>query len=124
MLIAAGLAVLRFGAYYWRSLIAGRAAQPLSERFRIATGYESATPGAEDFGALLGFYHLIPEFKNRYDGLCGVPTYYRFVATFQNLPALQRWAHDEMAICSNYIAVLVDRRIEGNFAYATEIRPR
>lgn len=124
ILIVAVVALAQFGAYYWRSLIASRAARPLSEHFRIATGYDCATPGAQDFNALLGFYRLTPDLKDRANNLCGIQAYYRFVAAFHNLPALHRWAQAEMAICARYVAVLVDQRIERNLAYAAEIRTR
>jgi hypothetical protein len=124
MFLAAVLALAQFGAYYWRSLIASRAARPLSERFRIATGYESSAPGAQDFGALLSFYRLTPELKKHTYNLCGIQVYYRLAAALQKLPALHRWAQSEMAICTRYVAVLVDLRIERNLAYAAEMRCR
>ena len=124
MLIVAVIGLAQFGAYYWRSLIVSRAAQPLSDRFRIATGYENSAPRAQDFDALLSFYRSTPELKNRTSDLCGIRAYYIFVAAFQKLPALHHWAQAEMNICVRYVAVLVDQRIECNFAHAAEMRCR
>jgi hypothetical protein len=76
MLIAAIIGLAQFGAYYWRSLIAARAARPLSERYRLATGSEYAEPRVQDFGALLSFYRLTPGLKNRTSDLCGIRVYY------------------------------------------------
>jgi hypothetical protein len=124
ILIAAIGAMVQFGLYYWRSMIAGYASQPLSERFPLFSGLKSEIPEAEDFGALLSLHRLTPTMGHRQDGLTGLRAYYSAVSILCKLPALQAWAKQEMATCSRYVAVLVDQRLTQNLAYAAEMRSR
>jgi hypothetical protein len=122
ILIAATVGLMQFGISYWRSLIAGIAARPLSERFRVASGLSHAVPGAEDFGALLSFHRMTPGIERRSSSLRGIQIYYAVVGALCGLPALRRWAQSEMVTCARYVAVLVDQRLEQNFACAAEMR--
>jgi hypothetical protein len=122
ILIAAAAGLMQFGISYWRSLIAGVAAQPLSERFRMASGLNHAVPGSEDFGALLSFHRMTPGIEQRSSSLRGIQIYYSLVNALCGLPALRRWAQSEMTTCARYVAVLVDQRLEQNFACAAEMR--
>jgi hypothetical protein len=117
-------AMAQFGLHYWRSLIAGYAAQPLSERFPLFSGLECETPQAEDFGALLSLHRLTPTLGRRQDNLSTLRAYYTAVGVLCRLPALRQWAEREMATCSRYVAVLVDQRLTQNLAYAAEMRSR
>jgi hypothetical protein len=124
ILIVALVALAQFGLYYWRSLIAGYASQPLSERFPLFSGLEHESPEAEDFGALLSLHRLTPTLGRRADNLTTLRAYYTAVSVLCRLPALQQWAKREMAICSRYLAVTVDQRLTQNLAYAAEMRSR
>jgi hypothetical protein len=122
ILIAALGATAQFGLYYWRSLVAGYASQPLSERFPLFSGLDHESPEAEDFGALLSLHRLTPTLGRRADNLTTLRAYYTAVHVLCRLPALQDWAKREMATCSRYVAVLVDQRLTQNLAYAAEMR--
>jgi hypothetical protein len=122
LLILSVGAMVQFGLYYWRSLISGYASQPLSERFPLFSGLQHETPAAEDFGALLSLHRLTPTLGRRADSLSGLRAYYTAISVLCRLPALQNWAKQEMAICSRYVAVLVDQRLTQNLAYAHEMR--
>jgi hypothetical protein len=122
ILIAATVGVMQFGISYWRSLIAGIAAQPLSERFHVASGLNHVAPQAADFGALLSFHRMTPGIEQRTSSLRGIQIYYGVVAALCGLPALRQWAQSEMVTCARYVAVLVDQRLEQNFANAAEVR--
>jgi hypothetical protein len=124
ILIAAIGAMVQFGLYYWRSMIAGYASQPLSERFPLFSGLEHETPEAEDFGALLSLHRLTPTLGRRQDNLTTLRAYYSAVKVLCKLPALHQWAQREMATCSRFVAVLVDQRLTQNLAYAAEMRSR
>ena len=124
ILLAATGALAQFGLYYWRSLIAGYASQPLSERFPLFSGLEHETPEAEDFGALLSLHRLTPTMGRRQDSLTTLRAYYSTVSVLCKLPVLHVWAQKEMATCSRYVAVLVDQRLMQNLAYAAEMRSR
>ncbi|HUK30556.1 MAG TPA: hypothetical protein VLV89_05535 [Candidatus Acidoferrum sp.] len=117
-------AMAQFGLHYWRSLIAGFAAQPLSERFPAFSGLAHENPEAEDFGALLSLHRLTPTLGRRQDSLSTIRAYYTAVSVLCKLPALHQWAQREMETCSRYVAVLVDQRLTQNLAYAAEMRSR
>jgi hypothetical protein len=38
------------------------------------------------------------------------------------VPGISRWAEAEMATCSRYVAVLMDRHLERNIACAAQVR--
>jgi hypothetical protein len=122
MLIASAVAMTQFGVSYWRSLIAGMAAKPLSEAFVAASGLETAAPSAGDFGALLTLHKLTPGLESRPGSLRGLQAYYSVVNALKSLPALNRWAQSELNTCAKYLAVVVDQRMSQNLACAAEMR--
>jgi hypothetical protein len=122
MLIASVVAMTQFGISYWRSLIAGMAAKPLSDRFVAASGLDHAAPAAEDFGALLSLHRLTPGLETRPSSLRGLQAYYSVVSAVRSLPALNRWAQAELNTCAKYLAVVVDQRLSQNLACAAEMR--
>ena len=122
MLIAALIGLAQFGVSYWRSMLASTAAQPLSERFRAASGLEYGTPSAGDFSAILSLHRLTPGLDNQPSRLRGLQVYYSLADSLRKLPALNQWAQSEMNTCARYLAVLVDQRLSNNLACAAEMR--
>jgi hypothetical protein len=122
MFIAALIGLVQFGVSYWRSLLASTAAQPLSERFRTASGLEHGLPGASDFSAILSLHRMTPSLENQPGSLRGLQVYYSLVDSLRNLSALRQWANAEMATCSRYLAVIIDQRLSNNQAFAAEMR--
>ena len=121
------VALAQFAIYYWRSAMAGVADQPLSHRVREAAGlpYPPVRPG--DFRTLVNLHELTPELSEGDSGLAAVRVYYRAIQVLRRLaalglPALATWADREMATCTRYVAVLVDRRLERTLACAAEMR--
>jgi len=103
------------------------AAQPLSDRVRAAAGLSGASVAAGDFQAVMNVHDLTPELKDENGALRAVRAYYRVVEMLGRLagmrmPGLASWTDREMATCTRYVAVLVDRRLERNLACAAEIR--
>lgn len=120
-------AMAQFGLYYWRSLVAGIAAQPVSDRICEAAGLKHQVPAAEDFAALLSLHRLTPDLEGPAGNLTALQVYYSAMAAISNLakssvPAAARWASNEMSTCSRYVAVLVGQRLESNLACAAAIR--
>jgi|SRR5579862_3309451 len=111
-----------FGISYWRSMIAGVASQPLSDRFAAFSGMDKTRVAAQDFTALLSLNRLTPDLERRPGSLAGLRAYYSAASALAKLPALNRWAHDEMVRCSRYVAVLVDQRLSKNLEAAAEMR--
>ncbi len=128
ILFTVSLAALgQFALYYWRAVVAGVAAQPLSDRVRAAAGLASESVGAADFHAVMSLHKMTPGLKDRDGGLWLVRAYYHIVQALailadKSLPQLATWTQREMATCSRYVAVLVDQRLERNLACAAEAR--
>jgi hypothetical protein len=127
LLIVSMAAMIQFSVYYWRSLVAGVAAQPVPSRVCMAAGLEHDAPGAEDFGALLSLHRLTPGLEGRPAKLSALQVYYKAMngvqsAVSNRMPAIQNWAKSEMALCSRYVAVMVGERLDRNLACATAMR--
>jgi len=116
-------ALVQFGLYYWRAVISGVAAQPVSERIRIAAGISAAEIGAQDFRSIVSLHDLSPDLRGPNGSFIGVRAYYSAVEKLGSLvPAMANWANAEMLTCSRYVAVLVDQHLERNMACAAQVR--
>jgi hypothetical protein len=107
---------------YWRALLAGMAAQPLSEKFFLAAGFQHASMRAEDFGKLLSLHRLMPDVKAVPNTVWRLRVHYSAMKMLGGLPAVGSWAQKEMAVCTSCLAVLVDQRLLLNLACAAEAR--
>ncbi len=119
-------ALAQFSIFYLRAIIAATAAEPLSDRMRGVAGVDGQAANAGDFAALLKLHEVCPEVDDGGRGLGAVRTYYRAIAALRSLcgsrfPAFSAWAQREMATCSQYVAVLLDQRIERNLACQAEL---
>jgi hypothetical protein len=121
------VALAQFGLYYWRAVLAGVAAQPVSERVLTAARVENGRVAPEHFETLAGLHDLTPDlFPNR-GGLGLVRRYYRVVVGLDALagariPAIAAWSLRERVICARYAAVQVDRRLQANLQLAASLR--
>jgi hypothetical protein len=114
----------QFTLYYWRAILAGVAAQPLSGQM---AGLAGGSLGPADFNALLNLHEVTPGLKGDNGGLRVVRAYYRVVETFGRLaglglPLVAAWSEREMTTCTRYVAVRVSQRLERNLVCAAEIR--
>jgi hypothetical protein len=107
---------------YWRALLAGMAAQPLSDKFFVAAGFEHAAMHADDFGKLLSLHRLMPDVKTVPNTVWRLRVHYSAVEMISRIPVVGAWAQKEMAVCSSCLAVLVDQRLLLNLACAAEVR--
>ena len=128
MLFAISIVALsQFAAYYWRAMLAGAAAQPVSERVLAAAGVENGQVTGHDFQTLLSLHHVTPELRSESDGLRSVRLYYRLVNAIGTLagtrmPAIAAWSEREAAVCARYAAVQIDRRLQANLELAASLR--
>ena len=128
MLFAISIVALsQFAAYYWRAMLAGVAAQPVSERIMAAAGVQNGQLTGQDFPALLGLHVLTPELRSGSSGLGPVRAYYAVVSGVASLagrsmPALAAWAQRELTVCARYAAVQIDRRLQANLELAASLR--
>src|SRR5947209_10824886 len=107
------LALSQFAIYYWRAVLTGVAAQPVSERVLQAASLETRGLSGEDFGKLAELYELTPVLQAGKQGLGLVPQYYNLVRTVNDFsgsrfPGLSAWSARESLICARYAAVQID----------------
>ena len=115
-------AFAQFGLYYWRATISSVAAQAISERIRAAAGI-THTIGARDFHNILILNNLAPGLRGPNANFRAVRVYYAVIEKFGRLiPGISQWADAEMAICSRYVAVLMDQHLQRNLACAAQVR--
>jgi hypothetical protein len=107
---------------YWRALLDGMAAQPLSDKFFVAAGFQNAAMRAEDFSKLLSLHRLMPDVKTVPNTVWRLRVHYAAMKMIGGLPAVGGWAQKEMAVCTRCLAVLVDQRLLLNLACAAEAR--
>jgi len=113
----------QFGLYYWRATISGIAAQAVSDRIRVAAGITHASIGAQDFRNIIILKDLSPDLRGPNGSFRAIRTYYAVVEKLGSIvPAMASWADTEMAICSRYVAVLMDQHLERNMVCAAQVR--
>lgn len=128
MLFAISIVALsQFALYYWRAILAGVAAQPISDRVLEAASVDASQMTGRDFKRLAGLHELTPELRPTGGGLLLVRLYYQAVEALsrlsaQRLPGLAAWCERESVICARYAAVQVDRRLQANLALAAAVR--
>jgi hypothetical protein len=121
------VALSQFALYYWRAVLAGVAALPVSDRVLAAAQFENGRLTSQDFETLAGLHDLTPDLDPRRSGLGLVRFYYRFIEGLdgllgQRVPTFALWSERERAICARYAAVLVDRRLQANLDLAASLR--
>src|SRR6266478_2580876 len=121
------VALSQFALYYWRAVLAGVAAQPVSDRVLVAAQVENGQLTPEHFRTLAGLHDLTPDLYPNRGGLGLVRLYYRVVEGLEALagtrvPAIAAWSNRERAICARYAAVQVDRRLQANLELAASLR--
>lgn len=117
------VALVQFALYYWRAIISGIAAQPISDRIRTAAGITAPQIRAQDFRGILSLHDLSPDLRGPNGNFRGVRAYYAVVEKLGKLiPATASWANAEMLTCSRYVAVLVDQHLDRNIACAAQVR--
>src|SRR6267143_1003545 len=121
------VALAQFGLYYWRAVLSGVAAQPVSDRVLSAAHVENGHVTSQDFATLSGLHELTPDLYPNRGGLGLVRLYYRIVEGVEaiagsHIPAVAAWSHRERGICARYAAVQVDRRLHANLELAASLR--
>jgi hypothetical protein len=121
------VALTQFALYYWRAVLTGVAAQPVSDRVLAAAHVENGRLNAADFDKLAGLHQLTPDLRPNRGGLGLVRLYYRVIGAVGSLaathvPALAAWSEQERTLCARYAAVQIDRRMHANLALAATMR--
>jgi len=128
MLLAISIVALsQFALYYWRAVLAGVAAQPVSDRVLVAAQVENGRLTSQHFQTLAGLHALTPELYPNRSGLGFVRLYYRAIEGLdvfigKKIPNFAVWSERERVICARYAAVLVDRRLQANLDLVASLR--
>lgn len=130
MLLSIAITALgQFALYYWRAVVAGVAAQPLSTNLLVAAGLENSRVSGSDFWSLSGLNQVTPALHRQANGLRLVRAYFHLVDSLRRslgavVPGVGTWSQREMATCACYAAVVIDRKMKSNLAYAAAMRSR
>lgn len=128
MLLAISIVALsQFALYYWRAVLAGVAAQPVSDRVLVAAQVENGRLLPKHFQTLAGLHDLTPDLYPNRSGLGMVRAYYRVIEGLdallaKKIPAFAAWSESERIICARYAAVQVGRRLQANLDLAASLR--
>lgn len=128
MLFAISIVALsQFALYYWRAVLAGVAAQPVSDRVLAAAHVENGRLAPEHFETLAELHDLTPDLRPNRGGLGLVRLYYHVVEGLnvvlgKHVPMIAAWSERERVICARYAAVQVGRRLQANLDLAASLR--
>ena len=121
------VALSQFALYYWRAVLAGVAAQPVSDRVLVAAQVENGQLTPQHFRTLAGLHDLTPDLYPNRGGLGLVRLYYRLIEGLDSLvankiPAIAAWSERERGICARYAAVQVVHRLQANLDLLASLR--
>jgi hypothetical protein len=121
------VALSQFAVFYGRAVLAGVAAQPVSDRVLVAAQAENGRFTSQDFQTLAGLHELTLELNPSRNGLGLVRSYYRAIESLdaflgKAFPAIAMWSERERVMCAQYAAVQVDRRLHANLEFAASMR--
>jgi hypothetical protein len=128
MLLAISIVALgHFAFFYWRAILSGVAAQPVSARVLDSAGVAGGRLSAKHFLALAELHDLTASLDPAAGSLSVVRSYYQIVRTLGALfgglsPNMASWSERERTICARYAAVQVDRRLQANLALSASLR--
>ncbi len=128
MLLAISIVALsQFALYYWRAVLAGVAAQPVSDRVLGAAHLEAGRMKGQDFETLAGLHELTPDLRTNGGGLTLVRAYYKTIEGLSALsgtrmPAVAEWCERERVICARFVAVQIGLRLQANLELAASLR--
>jgi len=127
LLTISTVALAQFALFYWRAIMAGVAAHPISDELLAAARLERSALSGQDFRAIAKLHELTPNLQKESAGLGLVRLYYHMIHAVGKLASgrlevVAEWAERERALCARYAAVQVDRRLQANQALAAAIR--
>lgn len=127
ILVISSAMLAQFVVFFWRANMLAIAAQPLSESMASAQTTFSGVLNLEDFDSVAAMSKLCPCVNLSPAKIWPVRAYYqavRFIAWLSTaMPQANSWARQEMASCTRYVAVSMDRCLQSNQAYVAAMRP-
>jgi hypothetical protein len=122
ILVISIAAFCRLGLSYWRATLLAVALEPVSEEIRAAARLENERVTGRDFKSLASLNSLTPE---GVAGLGLIGLYYSVVEGVGYLgstaPAIAAWTEAETALCAQYLAVQIDRRLRASLALSESL---
>jgi len=126
ILVISGAMLAQFVVFFWRANMLAIAAQPLSESLTSAQTGFSAALNLNDFEAVAAMSKLCPSVTLSSAKLLPVRAYYQAMRVisllFAAMPQASSWARQEMASCTRYVAVSMDRCLQSNQDYVAALR--
>jgi hypothetical protein len=123
LLTVSVVAFSQFGMYYWRATIAAAASLPISDRVRAAAGVSTRALNPGDFAHLVSLCALTEHLGRKSHSWLAVRGYFFVVEQAARLmPAVAKWAHAEMAMCTNYMAAALEAQFEHTLQCAAQTR--
>jgi len=121
------VALMQFAAYYWRSILAGVAAEPISAEVLAATSLDGQMLSGQDFEVIAKLHELTPKLRKESSRIGLVSVYFHVIHAIGQLAsgriaAVANWAERERVLCARYAAVQVDRRLQSNLALSAAMR--
>lgn len=121
------VALSQFALYYWRAVLAGVAAQPVSDRVLAAAQVENGRFLPQHFQTFAGLHNLTPDLCPNPSGLGLVRLYFKVIEGLDAflgswIPTLAVWSERERVLCARYAAVQVDRRLQANLDLVASLR--
>lgn len=121
------LALCQFALFYWRAVVSGVAALPVSDRVLEAAHLDSGEFCGTDFERLASLHGMTPELDGGNSELGLIKVYYRAVKGFgvafgKISPAISNWTERESVLCARYAAVQIERRLQNNLVQVAAIR--
>jgi hypothetical protein len=120
ILVISGTMLAQFVVFFWRANMLAIAAEPLSESFSPALKLD-------DFDTVAAMSKICPSVTVSPAKLWQVRAYYQVVRVSSWLgsaimPQANAWARQEMASCTRYVAVSMDRCLQSNQSYLAALR--
>jgi hypothetical protein len=116
-------AIGQLGIYCWRASFAATSRAPISNRVKIAAGISTSSLSPRDFQAILKMHELTPELGGPKRKFRTIRAYYMALESLGRfIPPITGWAEAEMAMCSRYLAVVLDQHLDRNMAWAVRMR--
>jgi hypothetical protein len=126
ILVISAAMLAQFVVFFWRADMLAVAAQPLSESMSSAQATFSSALNLNDFDSVTAMSKLCPAVTMSPAKLWPVRAYYQGARTISRLaaamPQANAWARQEMAACTRYVAVSMDRCLLSNQAYVAALR--
>jgi hypothetical protein len=126
--VLSGAMLAQFVVFFWRANMLAIGAQPVSDLLRSAELSFSNALNRNGFSTISAMSEICPNMGAPSAlKLWPVRAYYRAMRSMAYLskavlPQASAWARQEMASCTQYVAVSMDLRLQSNREFVAELR--